>query len=397
MSSNSEFFCLKWKNHASNFTKCLIESMVEESFVDVTLACEDGSLKAHKLVLSTCSLYFKELLKSNPCKHPIVIFKDMKMRDLKAIVDFMYKGEVNISRNQLSTLLKTAEILRVKGLTESSESTTRSSGDNLEQQLLENDNHTSNSDADSAPVQSTSVSIPVTNKRKKRKIHKRSHNQEGPIIPHEVDSSSDEIPEEMIEVKPPVDSDDAVSQVSESPQKIEMDDDGICPRVPSPNVVQTRRRAQQSRLGSFNSIQSSSHNQSQSTKLPVSRRYGNDANSEEHEFSWVPDTQHVTDGNEQSDPTIDKMLDVYEGGGQMVSYVDDTSTDVMSVNTGQNSSSRMCACHLCHVTFTAYSSLRRHMQRHFADPETYECDICQNRYTRKDYLKRHRVQKHGIR
>lgn len=89
-----------------------------EAFVDVTLACEGVSLKAHKMVLSACSPYFQTLFLDNPCKHPIVILNSMRYIDLKAIIDFMYKGEVNVSQDQLSALLKTAEMLKVKGLAE---------------------------------------------------------------------------------------------------------------------------------------------------------------------------------------------------------------------------------------------------------------------------------------
>jgi len=42
----------------------------------------------------------------NPCKHPIVILKDVKFEDLKVIVDFMYYGEVNVSQEQLPAILK---------------------------------------------------------------------------------------------------------------------------------------------------------------------------------------------------------------------------------------------------------------------------------------------------
>ncbi|GFS83648.1 protein bric-a-brac 2 [Nephila pilipes] len=88
------------------------------SMVDVTLACDGLSLKAHKLVLSACSPFFNSLFLENPCKHPIVILKDMKYPELKAIIEFMYNGEVNVAQDQLSALMKTAETLRVKGLAE---------------------------------------------------------------------------------------------------------------------------------------------------------------------------------------------------------------------------------------------------------------------------------------
>lgn len=86
--------------------------------MDVTLAAEGRQLQAHKVVLSACSSYFQSLFTTNPCKHPIVILKDVEYNDLKTMVDFMYYGEVNVSTEQLPQILKTAEMLKIKGLAE---------------------------------------------------------------------------------------------------------------------------------------------------------------------------------------------------------------------------------------------------------------------------------------
>lgn len=120
--SATQQFCLKWNNHTANLVKTFGEMIASESFTDVTLACDGLMIKAHKIVLSACSNYFRELFLATPCKHPIVVLKDMKIEDLRAIIDFMYRGEVNVSQNQLGNLLKTAEVLRVKGLTEVNDS-----------------------------------------------------------------------------------------------------------------------------------------------------------------------------------------------------------------------------------------------------------------------------------
>jgi hypothetical protein len=47
-----------------------------------------------------------------------VILKDVQYNDLKTMVDFMYYGEVNVSTEQLPQILKTAEMLKIKGLAE---------------------------------------------------------------------------------------------------------------------------------------------------------------------------------------------------------------------------------------------------------------------------------------
>lgn len=45
--------------------------------------------------------------------------KDVKFDQLKAMLDYMYRGEVNISQDQLGSFLKAAESLQIKGLSDS--------------------------------------------------------------------------------------------------------------------------------------------------------------------------------------------------------------------------------------------------------------------------------------
>ena len=66
-----------------------------QDFVDVTLACSDGStLDAHKVILSSVSSYFRDILKTAPCKHPIIILKDTCKDEASAMLEFAYTGEV---------------------------------------------------------------------------------------------------------------------------------------------------------------------------------------------------------------------------------------------------------------------------------------------------------------
>lgn len=115
----SEHYCLRWNNHQSNLLGVFSQLLRDESLVDVTLACSEGhSIRAHKVVLSACSSYFQTLFVDHPSRHPIVILKDVRFSELRTLIEFMYKGEVNVEYCQLSALLKTAESLKVKGLAE---------------------------------------------------------------------------------------------------------------------------------------------------------------------------------------------------------------------------------------------------------------------------------------
>ncbi|XP_059488678.1 zinc finger and BTB domain-containing protein 17-like isoform X2 [Neocloeon triangulifer] len=111
-----EHFCLRWNNYESNLLSVFNQLLEDEQLVDVTLACEGRSLEAHKVVLSACSPFFQQLLVASPDRHPIIILKGVNFAELRILLDFMYKGEVNVEQGQLKDLLQTAEALKVKGL-----------------------------------------------------------------------------------------------------------------------------------------------------------------------------------------------------------------------------------------------------------------------------------------
>ncbi|XP_023934586.1 longitudinals lacking protein, isoforms J/P/Q/S/Z [Bicyclus anynana] len=111
-------FCLRWNNHQSTLVS-VFDTLLEKGIhVDCTLAAEGQTLKAHKVVLSACSPYFESVLSQQYDKHPIIILKDVKYAELRAMMDYMYRGEVNISQDQLAALLKAAESLQIKGLSD---------------------------------------------------------------------------------------------------------------------------------------------------------------------------------------------------------------------------------------------------------------------------------------
>ncbi|XP_014607739.1 PREDICTED: longitudinals lacking protein, isoform G-like isoform X28 [Polistes canadensis] len=121
-------FCLKWNNHQSTLIQNFDTLLESGTLVDCTLAAEGKYLKAHRVVLSACSPYFEGLLSEHYDMHPVFILKDVKFKELKAMIDYMYRGEVNISQDQLTALLKAAESLQIKGLSESK--TVGSNGNN---------------------------------------------------------------------------------------------------------------------------------------------------------------------------------------------------------------------------------------------------------------------------
>ena len=139
MMSEKQRYCLKWNNYQANVTTTFKELLAVEDFVDITLSAEGGALKAHKVVLSACSPYFRDILKVKKLEfffhessnfrdsflqgisswqHPVIVLKDVPFEDLQGIVEFIYHGEVNVDKESLNSFLRTASTLRVKGLTE---------------------------------------------------------------------------------------------------------------------------------------------------------------------------------------------------------------------------------------------------------------------------------------
>jgi len=115
---SSEKFCLRWNDFESNISVAFRELRDDKDFFDVTLACDDEQLSAHKVILSACSPFFRNVLRRNPHQHPLLYLKGVKYTDLQAVLNFMYHGEVNVAQEELNSFLAVAEDLRVKGLTQ---------------------------------------------------------------------------------------------------------------------------------------------------------------------------------------------------------------------------------------------------------------------------------------
>ena len=120
---DSQQYCLKWNHHQSNLLKVSLVKYQQlyvlnlnfpalfkqvfsrlldnEQFTDVLLAAEGKTIRCHKVVLSACSSYFENLFMSFDEKNQIVILKDTTYDDVFALVEFMYRGEINVA--QVST------------------------------------------------------------------------------------------------------------------------------------------------------------------------------------------------------------------------------------------------------------------------------------------------------
>ena len=118
-----EEFLLKWNDHHNSFFSIVQDLCASELLTDVTLACGSGEpiiFEAHKLMLSVCSTFFRNILTRKRAdryqSHPIVFLKDVEPRHMEQLLQYMYRGEINVLQDDLGPLIETARALQVKGL-----------------------------------------------------------------------------------------------------------------------------------------------------------------------------------------------------------------------------------------------------------------------------------------
>jgi len=75
-------------------------------------------LRPTKLFSVLAVLFFKNVLRRNKHQHPLIYLKGVSYRDMEAVLNFMYHGEVNIAQDDLNSFLQVAEDLSVRGLTQ---------------------------------------------------------------------------------------------------------------------------------------------------------------------------------------------------------------------------------------------------------------------------------------
>ena len=114
---SGEKFCLKWNDFDSNLKNSFQKFRDEKDFFDVTLVCQEEQVDAHKMILSASSSFFKNLFRRNKHQHPLIVLKGVKFSELNALLQFVYQGEVNVAKEDLTSFLEAAQELKIHGLT----------------------------------------------------------------------------------------------------------------------------------------------------------------------------------------------------------------------------------------------------------------------------------------
>jgi len=119
---------LRWNDFEKGLLGGVSEILDQKELFDISLMCEGSLIQAHKLVLSSCSPVFRTIINQLPHPDPVVYMRGISAANMRSLLNFMYRGEVNIKQSTITEFLATADDLQVKGLTQK-ESKEASSGD----------------------------------------------------------------------------------------------------------------------------------------------------------------------------------------------------------------------------------------------------------------------------
>ena len=108
---------LRWNDFQTNVASSLQQLRSGEELTDVTLVCEDGGrVEAHRVVLACGSDFFRSVLGGASHPHPLVYMRGVRAALMEDLCDFIYKGEVSVTNQDLDGFLQLATELEVKGL-----------------------------------------------------------------------------------------------------------------------------------------------------------------------------------------------------------------------------------------------------------------------------------------
>jgi len=377
--SGVQEYCLRWNNHHSTLVSVMDALLQKGTLVDVTLAAEGKSIQVHRLVLCACSNYFQELLSLHWDKQAVVILKDVKFEHLQALVDYMYRGEVNVSQDQLAAFLATAEALLIKGLADGDRDRKN------EKRILEKAMNRSSS--------------PSSVSRAPKRIRKQSK-EDSPPAPEKNQLPHHQLPS-LVRI-PPITSNDS------------NDRDSPCPDSPIEHIehdINSNPMTDNLNIEIEDGEEYSMVEPKIEAELEAdySGGSGDEEDWSDSEFPSRIDTSHgETTWNDELGQAVDHEGNLIPGQSHMDHDMNNSARGlaatwkhVPEADTVRSSKSRKkmmpnqlgrYECHRCGRSYNLYGNLRRHWRYDCGDqPPQFACTLCGRLFRRRSNLRAHAV------
>ena len=190
----SEKFCLRWNDFEANVSKSFRNLRMEEDFYDVTLVSSDHKkLQAHKLVLSACSEYFKNILKLEKNTNTLLCLEAISSEEIVNILDYIYNGEVKIYQEGLDRFLQIAQRFQLQGLIGEE---SQSKKDDIKDQAVDFDNQIPSWDNAQSNIENNLVAeIP----RRKVQLNTKVERSVIPLLDNEITTNLEELDNKILE------------------------------------------------------------------------------------------------------------------------------------------------------------------------------------------------------
>ena len=108
-----------WNYFETNAPNTFRNLWNDQDFADVTLATvDDQQVRAHKVILSSCSQFFRNIFLKNPHQNPLLYLKGIRYKELALVIKFIYLGQCEVGQYELEDFLATGKDLEVRGMME---------------------------------------------------------------------------------------------------------------------------------------------------------------------------------------------------------------------------------------------------------------------------------------
>ena len=113
-----EKLTISWNDFEKEAPNTFRNLFTDQDFRDVTLVSADSKLiSAHKVVLSSSSPLFRNILTRSPLhQSPLIFLKGVNFLELDLLVRFVYIGECEVAQEHLDTFLELGKELEINGL-----------------------------------------------------------------------------------------------------------------------------------------------------------------------------------------------------------------------------------------------------------------------------------------
>ena len=136
----SEGFHLKWNDFQSFASKSFHIFRNEAYLHDVTLVSDDfQQIPAHKLVLSSCSEYFRNIFQNTKQAQPLLCLDGVNSDILRNVLDYVYNGEVKVQQDNLDQFLYVSQKFKLEGLLRDDDNEDKTDLENKHEGLLGGD------------------------------------------------------------------------------------------------------------------------------------------------------------------------------------------------------------------------------------------------------------------